>query len=188
MSARLFHFLSILVVTGLLFGGACTVRVNGEIVRGCLMLAVQANGCRVDTIEGLSDSGELASLQKSFHERNALQCGFCTPWNADGGAGLAQARRKTDPGRDSGTHLGQLLPLHRLPGHRRRHRGSGEWARLNCRSTRPARRSTGATSARACRGRTRRGCCRGAARSSTTCAFRGWRTSRFSEVLTLMPG
>jgi len=59
--------------------GACTVRVNGEIVRGCLMLAVQANGCRVDTIEGLTDSKELAPLQKAFHERNALQCGFCTP-------------------------------------------------------------------------------------------------------------
>jgi carbon-monoxide dehydrogenase small subunit len=59
--------------------GACTVRVDGEIVRGCLMLAVQANGCRVETIEGLSDSGELAKLQKAFHERNALQCGFCTP-------------------------------------------------------------------------------------------------------------
>jgi len=59
--------------------GACTVRVDGQIVRGCLMLAVQANGCRVDTIEGLSDSKELARLQKAFHERNALQCGFCTP-------------------------------------------------------------------------------------------------------------
>ena len=59
--------------------GACTVRVDGEIVRGCLMLAVQANGCRVDTIEGLSDSKELAGLQKAFHQKNALQCGFCTP-------------------------------------------------------------------------------------------------------------
>jgi carbon-monoxide dehydrogenase small subunit len=59
--------------------GACTVRVNGEIVRGCLMLAVQAEGCAVETIEGLSDSGELAKLQKAFHEKNALQCGFCTP-------------------------------------------------------------------------------------------------------------
>jgi carbon-monoxide dehydrogenase small subunit len=59
--------------------GACTLRVDGEIVRGCLMLAVQANGCRVETIEGLSDSKELARLQKAFHERNALQCGFCTP-------------------------------------------------------------------------------------------------------------
>jgi len=59
--------------------GACTLRVNGDIVRGCLMLAVQANGARVDTIEGLSDSKELAKLQKAFHEKNALQCGFCTP-------------------------------------------------------------------------------------------------------------
>jgi aerobic carbon-monoxide dehydrogenase small subunit len=59
--------------------GACTVRVDGEIVRGCLMLAVQANGCKVETIEGLSDSGELAALQAAFHARNALQCGFCTP-------------------------------------------------------------------------------------------------------------
>jgi len=59
--------------------GACTLRVDGEIVRGCLMLAVQANGCRVETIEGLSDSKELAPLQKAFHEKNALQCGFCTP-------------------------------------------------------------------------------------------------------------
>ena len=59
--------------------GACTLRVNGDIVRGCLMLAVQANGCRVDTVEGLSDSRELAELQRAFHERNALQCGFCTP-------------------------------------------------------------------------------------------------------------
>jgi len=59
--------------------GACTVRVDGKIVRGCLMLAVQANGRKVDTIEGLSDSAELADLQRAFHEHNALQCGFCTP-------------------------------------------------------------------------------------------------------------
>ena len=59
--------------------GACTVRVDGRIVRGCLMLAVQADARRVDTIEGLSDSGELAELQEAFHRRNALQCGFCTP-------------------------------------------------------------------------------------------------------------
>ena len=59
--------------------GACTLRVDGDIVRGCLMLAVQANGCRVETIEGLSDSKEIAGLQKAFHKKNALQCGFCTP-------------------------------------------------------------------------------------------------------------
>jgi aerobic carbon-monoxide dehydrogenase small subunit len=59
--------------------GACTVRVGGEIVRSCLMLAVQVNGAAVETIEGLSDSGEIADLQAAFRDRNALQCGFCTP-------------------------------------------------------------------------------------------------------------
>src|ERR1700761_1543632 len=59
--------------------GACTVRVNDEIVRGCLMLAVQAHGTSVVTIEGLSDSGEIADLQEAFRVRNALQCGYCTP-------------------------------------------------------------------------------------------------------------
>lgn len=59
--------------------GACTVRIDGEIVRGCLTLAVQCEGRSVDTIEGLSDDGELAELQHAFHERNALQCGYCTP-------------------------------------------------------------------------------------------------------------
>jgi aerobic carbon-monoxide dehydrogenase small subunit len=59
--------------------GACTVRVDGTVVRGCLMLAVQCDGKRVDTIEGVADSGEIADLQQSFIERNALQCGYCTP-------------------------------------------------------------------------------------------------------------
>ena len=59
--------------------GACTVRVDGEIVRSCLMLAVQAQGTSVETIEGLSDSGEVADLQAAFRVRNALQCGYCTP-------------------------------------------------------------------------------------------------------------
>ena len=59
--------------------GACTVRVNGDIVRSCLMLAVQTQNASVETIEGLSDSGEIADLQAAFRDRNALQCGFCTP-------------------------------------------------------------------------------------------------------------
>jgi carbon-monoxide dehydrogenase small subunit len=59
--------------------GACTVQVNGEIVRGCLMLAVQCDGASVETIEGLSDSGAVADLQAAFEQRNALQCGYCTP-------------------------------------------------------------------------------------------------------------
>jgi carbon-monoxide dehydrogenase small subunit len=78
--------------------GACTVRVDGEIVRGCLMLAAQANGRKVDTIEGLSDSGELAALQKSFHEHNALQCGFCTPGMLMAAQDLV--RTKPDASRD----------------------------------------------------------------------------------------
>ncbi len=74
-----------LVLTGSHIGcehgvcGACTVRVNGEIVRGCLMLAAQCDGATVETIEGLSDSGEIADLQLAFEQRNALQCGYCTP-------------------------------------------------------------------------------------------------------------
>ena len=58
--------------------GACTVRLDGQVVRGCLVLAVQADGHRVETIEGLTDSGEAKQLQKAFVAHNALQCGFCT--------------------------------------------------------------------------------------------------------------
>jgi carbon-monoxide dehydrogenase small subunit len=58
--------------------GACTLRVDGVAVRACLMLAAQLDGVRVETIEGLSESGEIADLQAAFHEHNALQCGFCT--------------------------------------------------------------------------------------------------------------
>jgi carbon-monoxide dehydrogenase small subunit len=74
-----------LVLTGSHIGcehgvcGACTVRVNGIIVRGCLMLAAQCEGAKVETIEGVSDTGEIADLQEAFEKRNALQCGFCTP-------------------------------------------------------------------------------------------------------------
>jgi carbon-monoxide dehydrogenase small subunit len=59
--------------------GACTIRLDGVIVRGCLVLAVQADASDVETIEGLSANGTLQLLQEAFHTRNALQCGFCTP-------------------------------------------------------------------------------------------------------------
>jgi carbon-monoxide dehydrogenase small subunit len=59
--------------------GACTLRLDGAIVRSCLLLAVQADGARVETIEGLTATGEVADLQAAFIDRNALQCGFCTP-------------------------------------------------------------------------------------------------------------
>jgi carbon-monoxide dehydrogenase small subunit len=58
--------------------GACTLRVDGTIVRGCLLLAVQVDGSTVETLEGLDASGEIADLQIAFHQRNAMQCGFCT--------------------------------------------------------------------------------------------------------------
>ncbi len=59
--------------------GACTIRVDGMAVRGCLMLAAQLDGSEVWTIEGLSDSDAIRDLQDAFVARNALQCGFCTP-------------------------------------------------------------------------------------------------------------
>jgi aerobic-type carbon monoxide dehydrogenase small subunit (CoxS/CutS family) len=59
--------------------GACTVIVNGEAARSCLMLAVQANGAEVTTVEGLASGETLHPLQAAFHEHHALQCGFCTP-------------------------------------------------------------------------------------------------------------
>ncbi len=59
--------------------GACTIRVNGQAVRGCLMLAAQLDGAEVWTVEGLSDNDAIRDLQDAFVARNALQCGFCTP-------------------------------------------------------------------------------------------------------------
>ena len=58
--------------------GACTVKLDGAIVRDCLVLAVQADGKSVETIEGLSESGAMRDLQQAFLDRNALQCGYCT--------------------------------------------------------------------------------------------------------------
>jgi aerobic carbon-monoxide dehydrogenase small subunit len=59
--------------------GACTIRMDDLIIRSCLVFAVQANGSKIETIEGASDSGELKDLQEAFRSRNALQCGYCTP-------------------------------------------------------------------------------------------------------------
>jgi carbon-monoxide dehydrogenase small subunit len=59
--------------------GACTVLVDGEAVKSCTMLGVQADGVEVTTIEGLASNGDLHPLQQAFHERHGLQCGYCTP-------------------------------------------------------------------------------------------------------------
>jgi len=58
--------------------GACTIRLDGAAVRSCLLLAVQADGCTIETVEGLAANGELHPLQAAFREHHALQCGFCT--------------------------------------------------------------------------------------------------------------
>jgi carbon-monoxide dehydrogenase small subunit len=59
--------------------GACTIHLNGEPVKSCMLLAVQADGATIATVEGLAPDGELIALQRSFNEHHALQCGYCTP-------------------------------------------------------------------------------------------------------------
>ena len=113
--------------------GACTVLVDGTVVRGCLMLAVQCDGARVDTIEGISDSGAIADLQDAFQRRNALQCGFCTPGMLISAHDLL-GQRGAEPRRHPRSYFRELLPLHRLSGYCRRNRihrpGAGRKGRL----------------------------------------------------------
>ena len=78
--------------------GACTVRVDGKIVRGCLVLAASLDGAKVETIEGVSDSGEIRDLQDAFIARNACQCGYCTPGMLLTAADLLAS--KADPTRE----------------------------------------------------------------------------------------
>lgn len=75
--------------------GACTVLVDGEMVRSCLMFAVQAQGAEITTIEGLEEDGELHPMQKAFSEYHGLQCGFCTPGMILAGVDLL--KRNPDP-------------------------------------------------------------------------------------------
>jgi len=78
--------------------GACTVRVDGALVRGCLMLAVQASGCAVETIEGVAAGGAIAELQRAFRMENALQCGFCTPGMLLAAQDLLEREARPDAG------------------------------------------------------------------------------------------
>ena len=77
--------------------GACTIRVDGKPIRGCLMLAAQADGCRVETIEGVAESGAIAGLQRAFREANALQCGFCTSGMLLTAQSLLEREPRPDP-------------------------------------------------------------------------------------------
>ncbi|TDE37955.1 (2Fe-2S)-binding protein [Antarcticimicrobium sediminis] len=78
--------------------GACLVMLDGVAVHACLVLAVQADGQKVETIEGLNDSGLIKDLQETFHDRNALQCGFCT--NGMLMSAYALLAGNSDPSRD----------------------------------------------------------------------------------------
>ncbi len=78
--------------------GACTVLLDGEMVRSCLLFAVQAQGSEITTIEGLEENGELHPMQKAFSEYHGLQCGFCTPGMIL--AGIDLLKRNPDPTAD----------------------------------------------------------------------------------------
>jgi aerobic-type carbon monoxide dehydrogenase small subunit (CoxS/CutS family) len=86
--------------------GACTVRLDGVSVRSCLLLAVQADGAEIETVEALAQNGELNPLQQAFRECHALQCGFCTPGI------LMAASDLLDRGRPSREEIEDLLSGH----------------------------------------------------------------------------
>ena len=105
--------------------GACTVIMNGEAVRSCLLLAVQAEGATLETVEGLAHGDRLHPLQAAFQDRHALQCGFCTPgFLMTASAFLKEVPQPTDAEIREAIS-GQHLPLHRLPAHHRGHRPGG---------------------------------------------------------------
>ena len=91
--------------------GACTVQLDGEPIRSCLTLAVQADGCDVRTIEGLAPG----PLQAAFHEHHALQCGFCTAGIPDDARRVPARAPAAHRGRGQGSAHRQPLPLHGLP-------------------------------------------------------------------------
>jgi aerobic carbon-monoxide dehydrogenase small subunit len=78
--------------------GACSVILDGELVKSCMLLAVQADGASIRTVEGLAQGGELSPLQQAFHAHHALQCGFCTPGMLISATSLLE--RKPEPSED----------------------------------------------------------------------------------------
>ena len=102
--------------------GACTVLLDGEPVRSCIVLAAQADGHEVRTIEGLAgpESERLHAVQEAFTEHHALQCGYCTPGFIMLAVSILEREPDAEPGADQGAALGEPLPLHRIQAHRRR--------------------------------------------------------------------
>ena len=123
--------------------GACTVHLDGESVKSCTVLAVQADGAEVTTIEGLAPESGLHPLQDAFWEKHGLQCGFCTPGMIMAAADLLERNpepeRRGDPPRPGG----QPLPLHRLPQHRRSREGRRRRARCRHERHRPGAQAQG---------------------------------------------
>ena len=104
--------------------GACTVHLNGFSVKSCSVLAVQADGGDVLTVEGLSrDDGTLHPIQEAFRDNHALQCGFCTPGMIMQTIDLLAEDPDPDEARDPGGPGRQPVPLHGIPEHRQRGAG-----------------------------------------------------------------
>ena len=105
--------------------GACTVWLDGLAVKSCTVLAVQADGAEVTTIEGIAANGDLHPVQRAFHEQHGLQCGYCTPGMVMTGDQAARGEPQPDRRRDPARARGQPVPLHRLREHRRRRADGG---------------------------------------------------------------
>ena len=105
--------------------GSCTVDLDGKIVKSCTVLAVQADGKAVTTIEGLASNGTLHAVQEAFREKHGLQCGYCTPGMIMATVDLlAESPNPSDE--EIRYALGESVPLHRLREHRARGaRGGG---------------------------------------------------------------
>ena len=109
--------------------GACTVLVDGQPMRSCLMFAVSAEGAAITTTEGCrAADGELGPVQQAFRDCHALQCGFCTPGFITTITAYLDDQPRPDRGRGAGGDRRQPLPLHRLPEHRRGSAASGRAA------------------------------------------------------------
>ena len=101
--------------------GACTVIVDGMAVKGCSVLAVQAEGTKILTSEGLEINGKLHPIQKAFLDEGAFQCGFCTSGMLMSAVAFLNETQESDGKRDQGRHRREHLPVHRLQQHRPRH-------------------------------------------------------------------
>ena len=105
--------------------GACSMIVDGTLVKSCMLLAVQADGSSIETVEGLADGDELTPLQQAFSDHHALQCGYCTPGMLMSATALLRANPSPTEDEIKKGAAGQHLPLHRLLEHLRGRRDGG---------------------------------------------------------------